>query len=340
MVDFANIEDEFKKTNQAYFNELQNEFGDELKGFENLFKSEEEILNEIENFNNILFKYNTDNLEIFSEQISKILDKNELSKIFKCLKETKELYNIIRISDKAYLLDKINLKSINFMSSEIANRINLLNQKEILENKADNNGILNIALEEIIFSFKKIKEEELIISDQYKDILKRTRESLASNIDTKDIKFIKLREELERLFKKKNLSEITTEEMNMNINELKDILKNSKKLNQTNDLLKSKYDNDNKFTRVHKRIMESNYISKNEVTLFNALKSIKNKTDIELINNSNIFNNQSFIKNMISRFVIEYFQKNKMELDLDKTQLIEELISNEYFNELNGEFFQ
>ena len=39
------------------------------------------------------------------------------------------------------------------------------------------------------------------VSGLYRDILKKTRESLNRNIDKNDPKFINLREELERLFK-------------------------------------------------------------------------------------------------------------------------------------------
>ena len=43
VVDFADIQKEFDKTNQDYFNELQSELGDEMEHYSNLFKSQEEI---------------------------------------------------------------------------------------------------------------------------------------------------------------------------------------------------------------------------------------------------------------------------------------------------------
>jgi type I restriction enzyme R subunit len=42
VVDFANIEKEFEKTNADYFKELQSELGDEIDSYSNLFKSREE----------------------------------------------------------------------------------------------------------------------------------------------------------------------------------------------------------------------------------------------------------------------------------------------------------
>ena len=46
----------------------------------------------------------------------------------------------------------------------------------------------------------------MVLADQLKDILQKTRESLGGNFDPKDPMFVSLKEELERLFKKKNLN--------------------------------------------------------------------------------------------------------------------------------------
>jgi len=337
VVDFADIEAEFKKTNQAYFDELQTEFGDELKGYENLFKTEEQINLDIEKINSFLFRYETDNIEVFSKQISEILDKKELNEIQKMLISARELYNVIRISDKSYMLDKLNFKNINHMYTEVSNRISLINQREIIENKVDNNAILNFALEDIIFSFKKIKEEELVISDQYKNILRKTRESLVSNFDVKDFNFISLRDELQRLFGKKDLSDISESDMNENIDNLTSIYNKSKELNRKNEMLKLKYDNDTKYARIHKRLMEKDPLTDNEIKLFEALKSLKKRTDDELLNNSNLLENETYVKKMISRLIIEEFNNNyKLDIDVSKTEFLNNLVTQEYMNEHHG----
>ncbi len=337
VVDFADIEAEFKKTNQAYFDELQTEFGDELKGYENLFKTEEQINLEIEKINSFLFRYETDNIEVFSKQISEISDKKELNEIQKMLISARELYNVIRISDKSYMLDKLNFKNINHMYNEVSNRISLINQREIIENKVDNNAILNFALEDLIFSFKKIKEEELVISDQYKNILRKTRESLISNFDVKDFNFISLRDELQRLFGKKDLSDISESDMNENIDNLTSIYNKSKELNRKNEMLKLKYDNDAKYARIHKRLMEKDPLTDNEIKLFEALKGLKKRTDDELLNNSNLLENETYVKKMISRLIIEEFNNNyQLDIDVSKTELLNNLVTQEYMNEHHG----
>lgn len=75
VVDFADISKAFDRTNQLYFKELQDQLGDEMDIYSNLFKSETEIRAEIENIKETLFHYDTENRELFSQQISQLSDK-------------------------------------------------------------------------------------------------------------------------------------------------------------------------------------------------------------------------------------------------------------------------
>ncbi|MDI4583217.1 type I restriction endonuclease subunit R, partial [Klebsiella pneumoniae] len=64
VVDFADIRQEFDATNKAYFEELQAELGDEMEHYSRLFKSAEEIREEIEHIKDVLFSFDTENAEI------------------------------------------------------------------------------------------------------------------------------------------------------------------------------------------------------------------------------------------------------------------------------------
>ena len=75
VVDFADIEREFDKTNRAYWDELSNELGDEIGSYSQLFKTAEEIEQEIADIKNALFDFDTENAEEFCSQISQIEDK-------------------------------------------------------------------------------------------------------------------------------------------------------------------------------------------------------------------------------------------------------------------------
>ena len=55
-----------------------------------------EIEAEIEQIKDILFRFDTHNAEIFSQQISQIQDREQVQAIKKALADAKSLYNLIR----------------------------------------------------------------------------------------------------------------------------------------------------------------------------------------------------------------------------------------------------
>jgi type I restriction enzyme R subunit len=337
VVDFADIQEEFDTTNRDYFNELQSELGSEIEHYSNLFKSNEEIEKEIKQIKEILFRFDTENAEVFSQQISEIQDRKEMLEITKVLNNAKSLYNLIRLSGKFEMLEKLDFHKLNYLSREAQNHLSLLNMLEAIDNDLDTSNLLNVALEDIIFAFTKIDESEMIIADKLKDILQKTRESLGGNFDPKDPKFVSLREELERLFKKKNLSEVTKEEMEENINALEKIYNQSKLIDRNNKLLKAKYSNDEKYARLHKRLMEKDPLTDSELKLFEILNDIKQVVDNQILNNSSMLENENYIGKMIQKSVIEQIKnKHKMDLSIQDAKRINIMIVNEYMNEYRG----
>jgi type I restriction enzyme R subunit len=337
VVDFADIQKEFDKTNRAYFDELQSELGDEMQHYSNIFKSAEEITAEIQQIKDVLFKYDTKNAEVFSQQITQISDRKQMLEIVKVLNSSRDLYNIIRLSGNYEMLEKLDFHKLTQLSREANNRLTLINTKEALENNVDTSNLLNIALEDVLFAFVKVKEEEMVLADQLKDILQKTRESLGGNFDPKDPMFVSLKEELERLFKKKNLNEVTKEEMERNIKELEDIYNASKELERTNQLLKAKYDNDAKYARLHKRLMEKDPLTDSESKLFEALQSLKKEVDAQIVQNSKMMENESYVERMMGKMVLEQLlKKHQLQINLDQTNMIQGLMVKEYMNEFYG----
>jgi type I restriction enzyme R subunit len=337
VVDFADIQKEFDKTNRAYFDELQSELGDEMQHYSNIFKSADEITAEIQQIKEVLFKYDTKNAEVFSQQITQISDRKQMLEIVKVLNSSRDLYNIIRLSGNYEMLDKLDFHKLTQLSREANNRLTLINTKEALENNVDTSNLLNIALEDVLFAFVKVKEEEMVLADQLKDILQKTRESLGGNFDPKDPMFVSLKEELERLFKKKNLNEVTKEEMERNIKELQDIYNASKELERKNQLLKAKYDNDAKYARLHKRLMEKDPLTDSESKLFEALQSLKKEVDAQILQNSKMMENESYVERMMVKMVIEQLKnKHNLPLDAEQAKVINGLMVKEYMNEFYG----
>ncbi len=257
--------------------------------------------------------------------------------ITRALNKAKDLYNLIRYSAQYDQLDQLDFRQLAVLSREANNRLAMINRKEALENDADNTDLLNIALEDIIFSFTKVKEEELILADQLKDILRKTRESLLPNFDPSDPEFITLKQELERLFKKKNLNEVSKKEMQENIQALEKIYTRSKELERTNQLIKAKYQNDEKYARLHKRLKELRYPTDNEIKLFNLLSGLKAAIDEKIEQNSKMLDNEEYIEKMMTRIVINEFRnKNDIALDAKTTKMINNLVVKEYLNEYNN----
>jgi len=337
VVDFADIQKEFDKTNQDYFKELQGELGDEMEHYSDLFKSAEEIEQEIQEIKDVLFHFDTDNAEVFSQQISQINDRGELLKITKVLNNAKALYNLMRLSGNYELLDQLDFRKLNILSYDANNRLALINTKERLENNVDTTNLLNVALEDVLFAFTKVKEEEMVLADQLKDTLQKTREALGGNFDQKDPVFISLKEELERLFKKKNLNEVTKEQMEANIAALEEIYSQARELERKNQLLRAKYSNDEKYARLHKRLMEKNPLTDSETKLFEALQGLKHDVDLQIQQNAKILENEKFVEKMMLRLVIKQF-KNKQHIPLDvaASKRINSLVVKEYMNEFYG----
>ena len=338
VVDFADIQAEFEATNQAYFEELQSELGDEMQHYSDLFKSPEEIKQEIEDIKDVLFRFDTDNLELFVQQLNQIQDRRLVLDLKKSLSDAKSLYNLIRLYGHDELRDKLDFKKLNQLYIVTSKHLDLLNLKESIENKSDTTNLLNVALEDVLFMFTKIREEELILADQLKDTLRKTREALASNFDPKDPKFISLREELERLFKKKKLNEVSQQEMNKNIDSLNKIHDQVKELNRQNNQLKAKYNGDTKYTRIHKRLIERGNISEQERRIFAALNNVKTRADDQVLQNTQILDNENYFAKMMMPIVIKEFKtEQKIPLNADSSRTINNLVVQEYMNEFNQE---
>ena len=340
VVDFADIRKEFDATNKAYFDELQSELGDEMEHYSNLFKSQDEIFQEIEQIKDVLFRFNTENAEIFTDQISQIQDREIILALKNALENAKSLYNLIRLQGEYHLLDKLDFAKLNTLYRETCNHLDILNLKDRIEQGNVTANLLNVALEDVVFRFIKVGEEELVLADQLKNTLRQTREALASNFDQQDPKFVSLKEELERLFKKKNLSEVTQEEMVANMDALRKIHDRVRELNRQNNQLRQKYLGDPKYTRIHKRLQERedsrHDISESERKIFEALTGVKLDADEQVLNNSQILDNESYFERQMMPLVINRFMKQQnLRLNADASKYINHLVVTEYLKEFN-----
>ncbi len=338
VVDFADIRYEFDKTNAAYFAELQDELGIEWEQYSNLFKSAEEIEAEILDIEEKLFRFDTQNAERFSEQIIEITNKHEILDLKQALENARTLGNLIKLYGHNELANRLDFLKLKALLTEVNNRLALISQRDSLEDEEDNSNLINMAIEEVIFAFRKVSENELQLGlvDEFSEQIRKTREAMQSNFDHKDSVYISLYDELERIFKKKKLTEMTTEDIQNNIVLLRNIYDSITDKNRRDNLLRTKYESDEKFTRIHKRLVENNVDSKprwREKQINAALLGIKYKADNILLTNQAILNNEAYFSRIMQPLVYEKFGEQKLQLDSTATKQINSLITNEYMGE-------
>lgn len=337
VVDFADISKAFDRTNALYYQELQNQLGDDFEFYNNLFKSKKEVQQDLQQVKETLFQYNTQNKEIFSQQIQQVKDKSIILNLVKALQTAKDLRNVIKLEGYENFEVDINFMDFNHFLIEARARLATLNNIDGLKNKEENTKLLNLALEDIYFDFVKIGENELILADQLKTQIRKTREALQLNFDQQDVRFISLKEELERIFANKKLDEVSQDEMQEHTHLLKNIHDKVKELNRINNNLKDKYQNDEKYVRIHNRLTENISLGVQESKLYDALIKVKEKTDDQILKNQNILSNTAFFERNLMQYVVkEFVQNQKMNLDFNTTQKINHLIVNEYQQQYNG----
>lgn len=335
VVDFADIRAEFDKTNKAYFDELQAELGDAFRQYDNIFKSPEEIVSDLEAIKEKLFLYDTSNAEIFSQQISAVDDKKELLELRHVLETYRELFNVSKLFGYDEISDHFDLEKISAFYNEVCNRIDILNQKQVLEEAQDMSAILNLALDQIEFHFKKVSEKELVIADKFRETLESTRKAVQGTLDPKDPEYITLLEELQRLLAKKNIEELTVDEMTANMAELERIKKEAERLNHADNMLAAKYEGDVKYMRTHKRLRENPPPIANDIVINQILLSLKHHVDDQIIANSHLLDNEPYFMQGMFPLIKQEFDKHHLKYSASQVKYVGTCISNEYFTERN-----
>ena len=333
VVDFADIRAEFDKTNEAYFRELQAELGDEFERYRDIFKSQEEIEQDLQAIQDKLFMYATDNAELFSQQITALDDKQELIEIRRALDTYKELANIIKLFGYEELAQRFSMENLHALYTEVNNRIALVNLKENLQNSEDVSGLLNMALDQIEFHFRKVSESEMVIADKFQDVLEKTRRELERSLDPKDPEYISLLDELKRIFKKKNIEELTADEMQANIIELERIRRAAAQQNLRDQMLCAKYGNDAKFMRTHKRLKESPPPIGSDRDIFNILMGVKKAVDEKVLRNQRMMDNRPYFSKEIMPTIIQSCRSHGVQPTIDQVRYIDSCVAGEYFAE-------
>jgi len=287
-----------------------------------------------------LFAYDIDNVNHFVTQISSIDDKKELLVLRKVLENYKSLFNLCMAFGYEDIRDSFTIEKAKQLLSEVNKRIDIVNLKQSLADADNLRGILNIALDQIDFKFRKVGEEELIIADEFQKALERTRYELKErNLDSKDPQYVTLLEELKRIFDKKNLLDIedlTTEEMKEMIKILEDIRKRAANHNRKDQMLADKYNGDVKYMRTHKRIMETPPPIGNDIVVHRILMKVKGQVDDILSHNAMMLSNESFFLGQVKPIIMATCTEENIRPTMAQITFINNNITREYFDERNG----
>ena len=123
-----------------------------------------------------------------------------------------------------------------------------------------------------------------------------------------------------------------------NIKVLKGIQSRARELERRNQLLRAKYANDEKYARLHKRLLEKGEPTSNERKLFEALSAFKAEADARISQNARILTNEAFAKAEMTRLIIEQIKnKHQLPLTAENTQFINTLVMKEYLAEYHGQ---
>lgn len=303
VIDFADISDEFEKTNQAYLKELREQLGDQWDQYTKVIISEEEVAKAIQEVKDVLWEYDLSDISTFIDEINGIEDRGEISKLRKALMRYLALYNQVRLQENDELFSYFDLDNARNALNEVMLRASTLASMEAAQN-GDYSQMINNALDATQFRFSKLSESELQVADAFLNTVKRFYEERERNLDPKDPEYNALLAEIEKLFKKKEFVELTADELEGQILEIEKYREKVKSINERNTRLTKKYRGDDKFMRIHKRIEEEPAPVATGARLASLLDYVKTSIDATISTNENLLGNPAFFEREVRRSIL------------------------------------
>lgn len=358
VIDFADIKKNFADTNAAYLAELNrfndpNEVGPEnvTDTFSHVIEDPDALVAQMQEVQQVLFNYTTDNAEVFSSEISTIEDKKELLKLKKVLIAARDCCNIVRTFGDEKLkkiFANMELTKLPMLISEVQHHIDNINQKEMFSNDDATKLLVNEAMEDITFNFSKVSEEELRLvggKEAVTEKYRKTVRAFVDNFDHDDPEYITLQEAFLLRFKQHGFEPKSVSELEDQGKELDEILKKLNDLQTRNKALLRKYNGDAKFARVHKRIREENQIRKTankepivsdfDVNIMNVLLSIKTDIDQIVYDRNDVLKKDAYFEQTVMQQIKQGMNKLGIVNDRSDRQFIQSRITKQYLNQYN-----
>ena len=360
VIDFADIKRNFDETNEAYLKELSRfNDADDTAGeiitdtFAQIIEDKDEILKQMAQIKQTLFEYSYDNVEEFSSEISTKEDKTVLLELKHALTAAKDMANMVRTfgdDDMKEQFAKLEISKLPQLISEVKHRIDIINQKEAIETAEDTKMLINEAMKDITFSFAKIGQEEMkLISggDELKDKYRQVINLFTNNIDDSDPELMPFKEAFMMRCKEHGFVIDSVAKFSEETKAMDEILERLQDIQRRNNALMKKYNGDEKFVRVHKRISEENKkrVEKNQRPMFSLLdheimailKMIKEDVDNKVYDRNNILKQDAYFKRTVLTVINDCLHSIvNIDPQMDDYEFICSKISQQYINQYNA----
>ena len=362
VIDFADIKRNFDETNQAYLDEL-NRFNDPEgtgEGQEGgilaqVMEDPDALLNQMRQARQVLFPFTKDNAEEFSREVADIPNKDELFELKKALITLRDSINVVRTFGDDELKKTVaafEISRLPEMLSEVQRAINLMNQKQYFTDSDHIQGMINEAMMDITFDFRKISEEELKLtsgSEELNEKFSRAVREFTQNIDKEDPEYITLHEAFVQRFKEHGFTPESIDVCSQYSKTLDEVLEKLKSLKKKNDALGKKYSGDEKFVRVHKRIREENekrakekkppILAQYDDDILGILQTIKLDVDQKVYDRSGILKLDEYFKQTVMKQVTECLKSLMMQSTPSDRRFICDRITAQYLNQYKAVYY-
>lgn len=350
VVDFVDIKENFETTNDRYLMELNRTVDtadvpvDAPVG-NVIIEDKEAVISKMKEIKNILFNFTCENPEDFRKELDEISSKDALYALRSTLNEAKAIINQVRAFGDEELkskVEKLAVVGIPTLISEVSHRIERINLMENTEHMADVSGIINIALSELDFEFKKgVPEEMRIVVNDIRERCDKVQAEFEANFDKGEDKYVILADQFREYFRKKGFVPQNTAEAKESIEYMDTVMAKIREINRRNNLLKKKYRGDERFVRIHKRIEEENakrekpIISSGEYEIAENLSQMKSQIDNMIYLNSHIVDNEDAFKRDVLAIIGSKLVDMGIPATLSDRKFINNLITAEYFQQRN-----
>ena len=295
----------------------------------------------------ILWPYDCANKEVFREQIDEIKDNGVLYDLRNTLEDAKSLANQVRsFGDEALRVKMEELRpgDLNDLLKEVNHRIERNNLFNSTDHSDDVTGIIREAISQIEFEFRKKGQEELeIIYNDLKERYEDVKREFDANFDKqKDPVYVSLADEFKKYFRKRGFQLQDVVQAKEEIGYMDSVMERIRAINRANNMLKRKYNDDESFARIHKRIREENekrqqrspkekpIISENERELAEELSRMKAAIDAQIYANIHILGNEEHFSQDVLRDVSLTLVAQGITTPVTDRKAIRKEIVNEY----------